>query len=165
MKNLILALFISVSIPSYADTETVDKYTGITSKVSSPIKISDSRTIKLTKVEDKRPPGLSAFVLTYMKDGAYDFKPLSQTREFINDKRGYLMIDSEPVLLGEGIYDGKAHFPPGNHYINENVGYILKPEVISKLNTATKIEGRIGSRTEFILSPAQVEAVKQFSNN
>lgn len=163
MTKLLLALLISLPIAAYADTVTVDKYTGITSKVSSPIKLSDSRTIKLTKVEDKRPPGLSAVVLTYMKDGAYDFKPLSQTREFVNDNRGYLMIDSEPVLLGDGIYEGKAHFQQGSHYINENVGYILKPEVISKITAATKIEGRIGSRTEFTLTPAQVETVKQFA--
>lgn len=166
MNKIILSLLLSLSISSLAETtQTVDKYTGIVSTQSDIITLSNSRSVKLTKVEDKSNKALAAVVLTYMKDGTYEYAPKSTTLEFVSDKRGYLMIDDKPVLLGEAIYKHDLHRVSGGFHVNENLGYILKPEVLNQLSTATKIEGRVGSKTEFTFNPAQVETIKEFAIN
>lgn len=172
MKKLTLALIVAslfgcaVTPPSKEPVtikESTDKYSGINEISTSPIKIDYQYSLRLLKFEDKSVKGLSAVMLTYDRNSAYDGSSRATKWQFLKNRQGYLMIDNKPYSLGEGKHSGDSRIAgAGGVYLLETVSFIFKPEMIGRLVSAKTIGGRVGD-SEFTLTPDQVKTVNEFS--
>lgn len=171
MKKLTLALLItalygcSVAPPSQTPVtikESTDKYSGISELSTSRIKFNLARSMDLVKIEDKSTKGLSAILLRYYRDSANDNNQAEWRKWlFINNKQGYLAIDSKVYALGTGSHHGETVVKGGLHLI-EVVSFTFKPEMIGRLVSAHTISGKVGD-SEFTLTPEQVKSVNEFA--
>lgn len=169
MKRLIILalscfhLTFALATDELTITEKVDKFSGMKTKELDRIVLSPSRFIRLSKLTDKNSNTVT--MLTYIKDGKYEFEPKSKTIEFITNNTGYLLINDKQFELGDGIHKSDfRRLGGGGFYLDEYVVYMLKPDVIVELSKVDKLEGRVGLY-EFNLTNPQAKAIIQFLQN